>query len=254
MTEPSSGSDALAMKTTARKQGNHWVINGSKNFITQGSVGDVYVILAITDESKGTNGVTAFVAEKGWDGLIVGKKEDKLGCRSSDTAALMFEDLKIPEENVVGEVGQGFRNALAILDRGRVVIGAMALGLGSGALDEAVKYSKERKAFGQEISKFQGIQWKLADSAMELEAARVLLYRAAWLHDQKKDAKKESSMGKLFASEAGWRACNQAIQIHGGYGYVKEYPVERMYRDIKLCEIGEGTSQIQREVIAKLIL
>ncbi|HLG19304.1 MAG TPA: acyl-CoA dehydrogenase family protein [Bdellovibrionota bacterium] len=254
LTEPGSGSDALAMKTTAVKKGDRWVINGSKNFITQGSVGDVYVILAHTDRSKGTRGVTAFIAEKGWKGLTPGKKEEKLGVRSSDTAALTFENLEIPEENVLGNVGEGFINALKVLDRGRVVIGAMALGLGRGALEEAAKYSKERQAFGHPISEFQGIQWLLADSAMELEAARVLVYRAAWLQGNGKFSKKESSMAKLYASEAAMRACHRGIQVFGGYGYVKEYPVERYFRDVKLCEIGEGTSEIQRDVIANQVI
>lgn len=254
LTEPGSGSDALAMQTTAVKKGDRWVLNGSKAFITQGSVGDVYVILAVTDASKGKRGVTTFIAEKGWKGLVVGKKEKKLGLKSSDTAALTFDNLEIPEENVLGEVGNGFVDALKVLDRGRVIIGAMALGLGRGALEDAVAYAKERHAFGQAISNFQAIQWMIADSGMELEAARLLVYRAAWMHDQKKFAKKESSMAKLFASEAATRACNRGVQIHGGYGYVKEYAVERYFRDVKLCEIGEGTSEIQREVISGLVL
>ncbi len=250
LTEPGSGSDALGMKTTATKKGNKWVVNGSKSFITQGSLADVYVILARTDGIKGAKGVTAFVAEKGWRGLHVGKKEDKLGLRSSDTASLAFENLEIPEENVLGEVGHGFVDALKILDRGRVIIGAMSLGLGRASLTEAAKYSQERHAFGQPISNFQAIQWMLADSATELEAARMLVYRAAWMHDREMFAKKESSMAKLYASEAAWRACNRGLQVHGGYGYVKEYAVERFFRDVKLCEIGEGTSEIQREVIS----
>lgn len=254
LTEPQSGSDALGMSTVAEKKGDRYVINGAKNFITQGSVGDVYVIMAFTDKGKGSKGVSAFVAEKGWKGLNIGKKEDKMGLRSSDTAALSFENLEVPEENLVGEVGQGFVDALKILDKGRVVIAAMSLGLGLGALEEATKYAKVREAFGKKISDFQGVQWHLANSAMELEAAKVLTYQAAWRHDQKLFAKKESSMAKLYASEAAWRACNSAIQVHGGYGYVKEYPVERFFRDIKLCEIGEGTSQIQREVISSLVL
>jgi alkylation response protein AidB-like acyl-CoA dehydrogenase len=254
LTEPGSGSDALAMKTTAVKKGNKWVINGSKTFITQGSVGDVYVILAHTDTSKGAKGVTAFVAEKGWKGFNVGKKEDKLGLRSSDTASLSFEGLEVPEENIIGQVGSGFVDALKILDRGRVIIASMALGLGRQALEEATLYAKERKSFGKTISEYQAIQWMLADSAMELEAAEKLIQRAAWLHDRKMFAKKESSMAKLYTSEAAWRACNRAVQIHGGYGYVKEYPVERYLRDVKLCEIGEGTSEIQRDVIAAQLL
>lgn len=254
LTEPSSGSDALGMKTFAVKKGDRWVINGSKNFITHGTYGDVYIILAKTDPSKGTRGVTAFVAEKGWKGLNIGKKEDKLGMRASDTTALSFDHLEIPEENVLGEVGSGFADALTILDRGRAVIAALALGLGRAAVEDSVAYAKQRHAFGKTISEFQAIQWMIADSVTELEAARMLTYRACWMHDQKMFAKKESSMAKLYASEAAWRACHRGIQIHGGYGYVKEYPVERYYRDIKLCEIGEGTSEIQREVIAGQIL
>ena len=254
LTEPLSGSDAMGMSTTAVKKGDKWVINGSKNFITNGTVADVFIIMAYTDKSKGSKGISAFVAEKGWKGLHVGKKEDKLGMRSSDTVSLTFENLEIPEENLIGELGQGFVDALKVLDRGRVVIGALALGIGKAALHEGAKYSKERTAFGKPISNFQAISWMIADSAAELEAAEVLLYQAAWMHDEKLFAKKESSMGKLYASEAAWRACNKALQIHGGYGYVKEYPVERFFRDVKLCEIGEGTSEIQREVIAAQLL
>jgi butyryl-CoA dehydrogenase len=254
LTEPGSGSDAGAMKTTAVKKGDRWVINGSKNFITHGTYGDTYIIMAKTDASKGTKGITAFVAEKGWKGLNIGKKEDKLGMRASDTTSLSFENLEIPEENILGEVGSGFSDALKILDRGRAVIGALALGIGRGALEESVKYAKERRAFGKSISEFQAIQWMIADTATELEAAKMLIYRACWMHDQKMYAKKESSMAKLWASEAAWKATHRAVQIHGGYGYVTEYPVERYYRDIKLCEIGEGTSEIQREVIASQII
>ena len=254
LTEPLSGSDALGMNTVAVKKGDRWVINGSKNFITHGTVGDVFVIMAYTDRTQGSRGVSAFVAEKGWKGLLVGKQEDKMGMRSSDTTSLAFEDLEIPEENVVGEIGSGFVDALKVLDRGRVIIGALALGIGKAALEEGARYSKERTAFGKRIADFQAISWMIADAATELEAADGLIYRAAWMHDEKKFAKKESSMAKLWASEAAWRACNKALQIHGGYGYVKEYPVERFFRDVKLCEIGEGTSEIQREVIAAQIL
>ncbi len=254
LTEPGSGSDALAMKTTAVKKGDRWVINGSKNFITHGTYGDVYVILAKTDLAKGTRGVTAFVAEKGWKGLNIGKKEDKLGMRASDTTSLSFENLEIPEANVLGEVGNGFVDALKILDRGRAVIAALALGLGRAALEDSVVYAKQRHAFGKTISEFQAIQWMIADSTVELEASKMLTYRACWMHDNGMFAKKESSMAKLYTSEAAWRACHRGIQIHGGYGYVKEYPVERYYRDVKLCEIGEGTSEIQREVIASQII
>jgi alkylation response protein AidB-like acyl-CoA dehydrogenase len=254
LTEPSSGSDALGMKTTAVRKGDRWVLNGAKNFITQGSVGDVYVILAFTDKTKGTHGVSAFVAEEGWKGLQIGKKEDKLGCRSSDTAALAFTELEIPAENLLGKEGEAFVDTLKILDKGRIIIGAMALGIGKQALAEAAAYSKERRAFGGPIADLQAVQWMLADSATELEAAEKLVYHAAWMADRGTYSKKESSMAKLYASEAAWRACNRAVQVHGGYGYVKEYPVERFLRDIKICQIGEGTSEIQREVIASELL
>jgi len=204
LTEPGSGSDAGAMKTTAVKKGDRWVINGSKNFITHGTYGDTYIIMAKTDASKGTKGITAFVAEKGWKGLSIGKKEDKLGMRASDTTSLSFENLEIPEENVLGEVGSGFSDALKILDRGRAVIGALALGIGRGALEESVKYAKERRAFGKSISEFQAIQWMIADTVTELEAAKMLIYRACWMHDQKMFAKKESSMAKPPRKNLPW--------------------------------------------------
>ncbi|MCI5071952.1 acyl-CoA dehydrogenase family protein [bacterium] len=254
LTEPDSGSDALAMKTTATLDGDDYIINGSKMFITQGSVAQTYVVITNTIIEGEDKGPSAFVVERNSSGLTPGKPEDKLGLKSSDTASVSFDNVRVSKANLLGEVGQGFKDALKILDKGRVVIGAMALGLGKAALEEATKYSIERTAFGKPISKFQAIQWKLADAATELEVADVLLKRASSLHDQKKYAKKESSMAKLYASEAAWRACNMAIQVHGGYGYVSEYPVERFYRDVKLCEIGEGTSQIQREVISREIL
>lgn len=249
LTEPGSGSDASGMKTTAVKNGDRWVINGSKNFITHGTYGDVYVIMANTDPARGNKGITAFVAEKGWKGLHIGKKENKLGMRASDTTSLSFENLEVPEENMLGELHMGFVDTMKILDRGRAVIASLALGIGRGALEEAVKYAKERNAFGKSIADFQAIQWMIADSFTELQAAKVLVARACYLHDQKKFAKRESSQAKLYASEASKRACHRAVQIHGGYGYVNEYPVERYWRDSKLCEIGEGTSEIQRELI-----
>jgi len=251
LTEPGSGSDASGMKTTAVKKGDRWIINGSKNFITHGTYGDVFIIMANTDASKGNKGITAFVAEKGWTGLNIGKKEDKLGMRASDTTSLNFEDLEVPEENMLGELNMGFVDTMKILDRGRAVIAALALGIGRGALEESVKYAHERKAFGKNISKFQAIQWMIADSFTELQASKVLVQKACWLHDQKKYAKKESSQAKVYASEAAHRACHRGVQIHGGYGYVSEYSVERYWRDVKLCEIGEGTSEIQRELIFK---
>lgn len=254
LTEPGSGSDASSLKTTAVKKGDRWIVNGSKNFITHGTYGDVYIIMANTDPSKGNKGITAFVAEKGWDGLHIGKKEDKLGMRASDTTSLSFEELEIPEENVLGEVNMGFVDTMKILDRGRAVIAALALGIGRGALEESVLYAKEREAFGKTISNFQAIQWMIADSFTELQAAKVLVQKACWMHDQKIYAKKESSQAKLLASEVASKVCHRAVQIHGGYGYVTEYPVERYWRDVKLCEIGEGTSEIQRELISSEVL
>lgn len=254
LTEPGSGSDASGMKTRAVQEGESFVLNGSKAFITQGSVGHVYVVLAMTDPEKKQKGISAFVIEKGTEGFTQGKPEDKLGCRASDTATLSFENVKVSKDQMVGELNHGFIDTLQILDKGRIVIGAMALGLGRGALEEALRYAKEREQFGKPIADFQAIQWKLANMATELEAARWLLMKAAFLQDQKKKSTLESSMAKLYASEAAMRACNEAIQIHGGYGYIKEYPVERYWRDCKLCEIGEGTSEIQRMVISKALL
>jgi len=254
LTEPGSGSDASGMKTRAELNGSDWILNGSKAFITQGSVGDTYVVLALTEPEKKQKGVSAFIVEKGMPGFTAGKPEDKLGCRASDTSTLSFDNVKIPRENMIGELNSGFIDTLKILDQGRVIIGAMALGLGSAALRESVKYSKEREQFGKPIAEFQAIQWKIANMSTELEAARLLVYRAAYLHSKGERATLESSMAKLFASEAAARACNEAIQIHGGYGYIKEYPVERYWRDNKICEIGEGTSEVQRMVIARQVL
>jgi alkylation response protein AidB-like acyl-CoA dehydrogenase len=254
LTEPGSGSDASGLKSTAVLEGNEWVLNGSKAFITQGSVGDVYVILALTSPEKKQKGISAFVVEKGTPGLIPGKPEDKLGCRGSDTATLTLENLRIPKENLLGEKDHGFIDTLKILDQGRVIIGAMALGLGRGALEESLRYAKEREQFGKKISDFQAIQWKLANMATELEAARLLLYRACALQAEGKNFNTEASMAKLFCSEAALKACDEAIQIHGGYGYIKEYPVERYWRDARICTIGEGTSEVQRMVISRSLL
>ncbi|MDB5038917.1 MAG: butyryl-CoA dehydrogenase [Bacteriovoracaceae bacterium] len=254
LTEPGSGSDASGLKTRAIADKDGFVLNGSKAFITQGSVGDTYVVLASTNPEKKQKGITAFLIEKGTPGFKSGKPEDKLGCRSSDTAQLSFENVRVSKDRVIGEVDRGFIDTLKILDKGRVIIGAMALGLGEAALRAAVKYAKEREQFGKPLSSFQAIQWKIANMSTELEAARLLVYRAAHLHSEGKRATLESSMAKLYASEAATRACNEAIQIHGGYGYIKEYPVERFWRDAKLCEIGEGTSEVQRMVISKSIL
>jgi hypothetical protein len=254
LTEPGSGSDAAGLKTKAVLRKDRWILNGSKAFITQGSVGNTYVVIAATDSKLGTRGLSAFIVERDMPGFSVGRSEDKLGCRASDTAQLSFSDVEIPVENLLGSQNEGFIDALKVLDRGRVTIAAMALGLARGALKEAVRYAKQREQFGQPIANFQAIQWMLADSHTEWMAAKLLTERAAWLLDQNLFAKKEASMAKLFASEMAMRVTNRAIQIHGGYGYIKEYPVERYYRDAKLCEIGEGTSEIQREVIARAIL
>lgn len=254
LTEPGSGSDASALRTRAIPHKDGFLLNGSKAFITQGSVGDVYVILASTDPELKQKGITAFIIEKGTPGFSAGKPEDKLGCRGSDTAQLTLENVFVPKENVVGDINRGFIDTLKILDKGRVIIGAMALGLGEAALEASLKYAKEREQFGKPIAEFQGIQWKIANMATDLAAAKLLIYRAAALHQKGERATLESSQAKLFASEAAIRACNEAIQIHGGYGYIKEYPVERYWRDAKLCQIGEGTSEVQRMVIAKNIL
>jgi alkylation response protein AidB-like acyl-CoA dehydrogenase len=254
LTEPGSGSDAGALQTTAVRKRDRWILNGTKNFITQGSVASVYVIMAITNRAWEKRGVSAFILEKGTPGFRSGRKETKLGVRCSDTAQLILEDAEIPAENLLGEVNHGFLDTLKILDGGRIGIAAMALGLARGALEESVKYAKERHQFGQPIGRFQAIQWKLADMATEIEAARLLTFRAAAMKDRGLPTTKESAMAKLFASEVGMRACTQAIQIHGGYGYLRDFPVERYFRDVKLTEIGEGTSEIQRLVIARELL
>ncbi|MBN8555873.1 MAG: acyl-CoA dehydrogenase family protein [Deltaproteobacteria bacterium] len=254
LTEPGSGSDASGMRTRAVADKDGFTINGSKAFITQGSVGHTYVILASTSPEKKQKGITAFVMEKATPGLKSGKPEDKLGCRASDTAQLSLENVRVKKDQIVGEMDRGFIDTLKILDKGRIVIGAMALGLGEAALAASVRYAKEREQFGKPISEFQAIQWKIANMATELEAARLLVYRAAFKQAKGEKTTLESAQAKLFASEAAIRACNDAIQIHGGYGYIKEYPVERYWRDAKLCEIGEGTSEVQRMVIAKHIL
>jgi alkylation response protein AidB-like acyl-CoA dehydrogenase len=255
LTEPGSGSDAAALRTTAQRDGDSWVIDGTKTFITQGSVGGFCVVLARTNPSMPKQrGITAFVVEHGTPGFTTSKHLLKLGCRSSDTAELTFEGVRIADAQRVGEIDQGFADTMRILDRGRISIAAMALGLGYGALDMAVRYAKERKAFGRAIAEYQGVQWKLADAKAELDAASLLTYRAAWLADQGRRHSREASIAKLFASEAATRACNDALQIHGGYGYVREFDVERHLRDVKLCEIGEGTSEVQRMVIAKHVL
>jgi alkylation response protein AidB-like acyl-CoA dehydrogenase len=255
LTEPGSGSDSASMKTTARRDGDHWVLNGSKMFITQGTVGGFCVVLARTNpDVPKQKGITAFVVEHGTKGFNSSKHLEKLGCKSSDTAELTFEDVRVPDANRVGEIDHGFIDTMKILDRGRISIAAMALGLGYGALDMAVTYAKDRKQFGKSIGDFQAIQWMLADMKTELDAAHLLTYRSAWLCDQGQPYSREASMAKLFASEAASRACNKALQIHGGYGYTREFAVERHLRDAKICEIGEGTSEVQRVIIAKQLL
>jgi alkylation response protein AidB-like acyl-CoA dehydrogenase len=254
LTEPGSGSDAASARTTAVRKGDHWVLNGNKTFITNGHYADVSVIIAVTDRSKGTRGLSAFVVEKGTPGFRAGKKENKLGLRASDTSELIFEDCEIPGENLLGLEGEGFIDSMRILDGGRISIAALSLGIGRGAFDAARRYVKERHQFGKAISEFQGIQWKLADMATQLDAARLLTQRAAAMKDAGDKTTLESSMAKLMASEVAVRICDEAVQLHGGYGFIKDYPVEKYYRDVKLCTIGEGTSEIQRLIIAREIL
>ena len=254
LTEPGSGSDAAGMRTTALRKASGWVLNGSKMFITQGSVGDVFVVLAVTSADKRQKGITAFVLERGMKGFSQRPLHGKLGMRSSDTAELILEDVFVPDENRIGEVGQGFVDTLRILDKGRITIGALSVGLGRGALEESIAYAKERKAFGKPIADFQATRWKIADMATELDAARLLVHRAAALCDAGRPYTSEAAMAKLFASEAACRAAAHGVQIHGGYGFTREFLVERIYRDVKLCTIGEGTSEIQRLVIARDLL
>jgi alkylation response protein AidB-like acyl-CoA dehydrogenase len=255
LTEPGSGSDAAALRTTARREGDSWVLDGTKTFITQGSVGGFCVILARSETAASRQqGITAFVVDRGTPGFTASKHLLKLGCRSSDTAELTLENVRVADSARIGEVGRGFVDTMQILDRGRISIAAMALGLGYGALDKAIAYAKQRTAFGKAIAEFQAIQWLLADAKAELDAAALLTYRAAWLADRGEPFSRDAAMAKLFASEASTRACNGAVQIHGGYGYVREFDVERHLRDAKLCEIGEGTSEVQRMVIAKHLL
>jgi len=253
LTEPHAGSDAAALRTRAERRGDRYVLNGTKAFVTQGSVAGVYVVLARTG-GEGPGGISAFVVERGAAGLRVGKKEDKLGLRASDTAEVVFEDVEVPEENRLGAEGEGYTQAMRVLEGGRIGIGAMAVGIGRAALEAAVEYAKGRVAFGQPIAQFQAVQWMLADSAVELDAAWLLVLRAAWLADQGLPFRKEASMAKLYASEAAHRAADRALQVHGGYGYIRDYPVERYYRDVRLCEIGEGTSEMQRLIVAKAVL
>ena len=254
LTEPGSGSDAGSARTTAVRRGKNWVLNGNKTFITNGHYADISVIIAVTDKGQGTRGLSAFVVEKGTPGFRAGKKENKLGLRASDTSELIFEDCEIPAENLLGEEGQGFIDSMRILDGGRISIAALSLGIGRGAYDAARKYVKQRHQFGKAISEFQGIQWKLADMATGLDAARLLTLRAAVMKDAGQKTTLESSMAKLMASEVAVKVCDEAVQLHGGYGFIKDYPAEKFYRDVKLCTIGEGTSEIQRLIIAREIL
>ena len=254
LTEPGSGSDSAGLKTTAVRKGDVWTLNGAKMFITQGTVGDVFVVLANTEPAKKQKGITAFILEKGLKGFTQRSIHGKLGMRSSDTAELHFENVEVHDSQRLGEVGHGFLDTMKILDGGRITIGALAVGLGRGAIEESVKYAKDRHAFGSPIADFQAIRWMLADMQTELDAARLLVHRSAFLADAGKPYTLEASMGKLFASEVATRACNKAVQIHGGYGYTREFPVERYLRDAKLCEIGEGTSEIQRSIIARELL
>jgi alkylation response protein AidB-like acyl-CoA dehydrogenase len=255
LTEPGAGSDAGGTKTIATRRDGGWILNGAKTFTTNGHYADVCVAMAVTDKDKGAKGISAFIVEKGTAGFRPGKKENKLGMRASDTSEVVFSDCFVPDTSLLGAEGQGFVNTLQILDGGRISIAALALGMAQGAFDAAVAYAKQRKQFGKSISEFQAIQFKLADMATEIDAARLMVYRAAWLADQKKPRfTKESSMAKLYASEVAVRVANEAVQIFGGYGFIKDYPVEKFYRDCKLCTIGEGTSEIQRMVIARQIL
>jgi alkylation response protein AidB-like acyl-CoA dehydrogenase len=254
LTEPGAGSDASGTRTTAVKKDGGWVVNGSKNFITHAIHADTCVAFGSTDRSKHSKGITAFIFEKGTPGFAPARKENKLGLRASETASVVFEDCFVPDGNRLGEEGQGFVNAMEVLDGGRISIAALAVGIAQGAYESAIRYSGERQQFGKPIREFQAIQFKLADMATQIDAARLLMYRAASLKDAGKKTTRESSMAKLFASEMSVRVCEEAIQIHGGYGYTKDYPPEKYWRDSKLCTIGEGTSEIQRMIIAREIL
>jgi len=254
LTESMSGSDASAMKSYAEKKDGYYLLNGSKVFITQGSVGQTAVVTAVTDKANPKKGISAFILEKGMDGFLVGKKENKLGMRSSDTAELIFDNVKVPFENLIGKENEGFLQVMKILDGGRIAIAALSLGIAQGALDCMIKYSKERKQFGKALSEFQATQFKIAEIAADIEAARLLVYKAAFLKEGGQDINMIASMAKLFASEAAVKATNEAVQVYGGYGFTKDFPVEKLYRDVKLVTIGEGTSEVQRMIIAKNIL
>jgi alkylation response protein AidB-like acyl-CoA dehydrogenase len=254
LTEPEAGSDAGGTQTVARRDGDHWILNGQKTFTTHGNYGDICVAMAVTDKSAGHHGISAFILEKGMPGFFPGKKENKLGLRASDTSTVVFEDCSVPKENLLGEPGEGFIDALKILDGGRISIAALAVGMAQGAYEAALHYAKQRKQFGRPIAEFQAIQFKLADMATEIDAARLLTHRAAWMKEQGMQTTAYASMAKLYAGEVAVRVANECVQVHGGYGFIKEYPAEKFYRDVKLCTIGEGTSEIQRLVIAREIL
>ena len=254
LTEASAGSDAAGMRTTATKHEAGWALNGSKNFITHGKIGGVMVVMAITDRTKGHRGISAFVLEHGTPGMSAGKKENKLGMRASDTSEVVFQDCRVSASQMLGDEGQGFINTLQVLDAGRIGIAALSVGLAQGAYEAARKYAKERRQFGQPIAAFQAIQWKLADAATRIEASRLLTYRAAYLKDLGRRMTRESAMAKLYASETAVKVADDCVQIHGGYGFVKDYPAEKYFRDVKLLTIGEGTSEVQRLVIARQLL
>ena len=254
LSEPEAGSDATSQRTTAEDKGDHYLVNGTKNWITNGNSASVYLVIAQTDKEKGHKGINALIVERETEGFVVGKKEEKLGIRGSDTHSLMFQDMKVPKENRIGEDGFGFTFAMAPLNGGRIGIAAQALGIASGAYELALKYSKERKAFGKEISQHQAIAFKLADMATQIETARLLCLKAAWLKDQKQDFSQASAMAKLYASQVAMDTTVEAVQVHGGYGFVKEYHVERLMRDAKITQIYEGTSEIQKIVISRNIL
>ena len=254
LSEPEAGSDATSQRTTAVDMGDHYVINGTKNWITNGGTSSLHIVIAQTDPEKGHRGINAFLVETSWDGVVIGAKEDKLGIRSSDTHTIMYNDVKVPKENRIGEDGFGFKFAMKILSGGRIGIASQALGIAAGAYELAVAYSKEREAFGKPISKHQAIAFKLADMATEIEAARLLVYRAAWLKDENMDYATASAMAKLYAAETAMRQTVEAVQVHGGYGFVKEYHVERLMRDAKITQIYEGTSEIQKIVLSRSIL
>jgi len=254
LTESTSGSDAAGMRTTATRVAGCWVLNGAKTFITHGRVGHIIVVMAVTDRSAGKKGVSAFIVERGTPGMTAGKKEDKLGMRASDTSEVLFENCRIPADQLLGVEGQGFINTMEVLDAGRIGIAALSVGLAQGAYEAALAYARERKSFGKTISQFQAIQWKLADAATRIEAARLLTYRAAHLKTHGGRTTLESAMAKLYASEVAVKVTDDCVQIHGGYGFVKDYPAEKYFRDVKLTTIGEGTSEIQRLVIARQLL